>query len=134
MTLIDCFYDYTNYKQLCLLSCTREGKLRLSSVSADNVSILSESNDGHKARIRCAKYIEKIGCFLTGGEDNKISMWKFDPINIKPKEIINTHKMNNDGSMLVTFNDDTLFSGYSAKRTSSNGRNYKNKTKHFSPY
>ena len=132
MTLIDCFYDYSKFKELCLLSCNAQGKLRLSSVSSNSVRVLSESKDGHHARIRCAKYVDKIGCFLTGGEDNRVSMWRFDPMNIKQQQVVDSEEKE-DGTKLVNLNDEMLFSGYGAKRVSPNG-NDKRETKRYTPY
>merc|ERR1712129_623807 len=133
MTLIDCFYDYSKHTQLCLLSCTGKGKLRLSSVSSDGtVDVLSESKDAHQARILCAKYVKKIGCFLTGGEDNQVAIWNFDPANIK-EQILKFTEEDDSGPTLVQMNDEKLLSGYGAKRITPNGKN-KTKIKHYNPY
>ena len=112
------------------------GKLRLSTVTNKNVSILSENIDGHNARIRCSKYISKIGHFFTGGEDNKISMWKFDPINIKPNEIKDVDKTisQNVQQNIMMNNDNNVCSGYGKSKYKMNNGNAQKNNNWFKPY
>lgn len=112
------------------------GKLRLSSITNKNeISILSENIEGHNARIRCSKYVPEIGCFFTGGEDNKISMWKFDPINIKPNQIKQNEKTVPYLNANLPINDDnTYFSGYGKSKHTMNNGNAKKRNNWFKPY
>ena len=98
----------------------------------DKVSILSENIGGHCGRVRCAKYIPQKRAFITGGEDNKICMWKFDPVNIKPNEIIQANDINKP--KVVMMNDKRLFTGYGGKHSSSSNNGNHKKTDWFKPY
>ena len=88
--------------------------------------------DAHKALIRCAKYVDKMNCFVTGGEDNKICIWKFDPFNNEHNDI-NNDIDNDNGPAVIRMNDNILFSGYSAHHRKD--KTFKHKSaNHFSPY
>ena len=57
---------------------------------------------------------------MTGGEDNKISLWKFDPnddsLRILEEEDEKEMEDEEDSTNVVVMNDETLFGGYAAHR------------------
>ncbi|ETO21743.1 hypothetical protein RFI_15459 [Reticulomyxa filosa] len=79
-------------RELRLLSCTNDSSvLRISRVpfilnSKEQITVLGEiaaGRAGHVASIRCAAQFElphtRVCRYLTGGEDNSLCIWRFDP-------------------------------------------------------